>query len=271
MSRLSYDPGAQIYPKPLANSDKSSVRFADEWARFLYSADLDGADGQQNIRMFTIDVYNRSPDAAQGALLKSMADTNGPGGYYSVGGDLYGLIAAFTDVLTQIASINSVFASASLPVSVNTQGTFLNQVFMGVFRPDADGNQRWAGNLKQYQFALSGGTLYLADATGASAVDSVSTGFIQNCATSYWTVDSGNFWQSIAGSPASACNTGSRLALLGRPRRPAGRARRRGAAAAQPRPRGAQHPHLQGRELQDRAARGAWSTSTPPTCRPCPA
>ena len=209
MSRLSYDPGAQIYPKPLANSDKSSVRFADEWARFLYSADLDGAEGQQNIRMFTIDVYNRSPDAAQGTLLKSMADTNGPGGYYSVGGDLYGLITAFTDVLTQIASINSVFASASLPVSVNTQGTFLNQVFMGVFRPDADGNQRWAGNLKQYQFALNGGTLYLADATGASAVDSVSTGFIQNCATSYWTFDSGNFWQSIAGSSPSACNSGT--------------------------------------------------------------
>jgi type IV pilus assembly protein PilY1 len=209
MSRLSYDPGAQIYPKPLANSDKSSVRFADEWARFLYNADLDGTDGQQNIRMFTIDVYNRSPDAAQGALLKSMADTNGPGGYYSVGGDLYGLIAAFTDVLTQIASINSVFASASLPVSVNTQGTFLNQVFMGVFRPDGDGNQRWAGNLKQYKFALSGGNLFLADANGVSAVDAISTGFIQNCATSYWTADSGSFWQAIPGSLASACNSGT--------------------------------------------------------------
>ena len=207
LRRLAYETGAQIYPKPLANSDKSDVRFADEWARFLYSADLDAADGQQNIRMFTIDVYNRMPDAAQGALLKSMADTNGPGGYYSVGGDLYGLIAAFTDVLTQIASINSVFASASLPVSVNTQGTFLNQVFMGVFRPDGDGNQRWAGNLKQYKFARSGGTLYLADANGVPAVDSVSTGFIQNCATSYWTRDSGNFWQSVTGSSASACNS----------------------------------------------------------------
>jgi type IV pilus assembly protein PilY1 len=207
LGRLGHDPGAQIYPRPLANSDKSDVRFADEWARFLYSADLDGADGQQNIRMFTIDVYNRMPDAAQGALLKSMADTNGPGGYYSVGGDLYGLIAAFTDVLTQIASINSVFASASLPVSVNTQGTFLNQVFMGVFRPDGDGNQRWAGNLKQYKFARSGNTLYLADANGVPAVDSVSTGFIQNCATSFWTVDSGDFWQSVTGSVAASCNS----------------------------------------------------------------
>ena len=207
MSRLGYDPGAQIYPVPLANSDKSNVRFADEWARFLYASDVSGAPGQQNIRMFTIDVYNKSADAKQSALLKSMADTNGPGGYFSVGGDLYGLIAAFTNALTQIAAINSVFASASLPVSVNAQGTFLNQVFMGVFRPDPNGYQRWSGNLKQYQFALSGGLLQLADATGAAAIDSVNTGFIQNCARSYWTADSGTYWQSISGAQASGCAT----------------------------------------------------------------
>lgn len=199
MSRLAYDPGAQIYPKPLLNSDKSDVRFGDEWAKFLYTQDVSGAPGIQNIRMFTLDVYNKSPDAKQGALLKSMADQSGVGGYYTVGGDLYALIAAFTDILTQIASVNSVFASASLPVSVNTQGTFLNQVFMGVFRPDRDAQQRWAGNLKQYRFGLSGGAMYLADATGAVAVDSVNTGFIQNCAVSYWTTDSGNYWENITG------------------------------------------------------------------------
>jgi len=207
MSRLGYNPGAQIYPVPLANSDKANVRFADEWARFLYTTDVSSASGQQNIRMFTIDVYNKSADAKQSALLKSMADTNGPGGYYAVGGDLYGLVAAFTNALTQIAAINSVFASASLPISVNAQGTFLNQVFMGVFRPDPNGYQRWSGNLKQYQFALSGDVLHLADATGAVAIDSVNTGFIQNCARSYWTTDSGTYWQSISGAQASGCAT----------------------------------------------------------------
>lgn len=207
MSRLDYNPGAQIYPVPLANSDKSSVRFADEWARFLHATDVSSMAARQNIRMFTVDVYNKSPDARQGALLKSMADTNGPGGYYSVGGDLYALVNAFADVLSQIASINSVFASASLPVSVNAQGTFLNQVFMGVFRPDGDGYQRWAGNLKQYQFALNGESLYLADASGAVAVDSVNTGFLKNCATSYWSADSGTYWQSISGAQPSGCAT----------------------------------------------------------------
>ena len=85
---------------------------------------------------------------------------------------------------------------------------------MGVFRPDADGNQRWAGNLKQYRFALDGNSLYLADSTIDSttnlptpAVDSQNTGFIQTCATSYWTTDSGAYWTAVSGSKPSACST----------------------------------------------------------------
>ncbi len=199
MSRLGYDPGAQIYPKPLLNKDKADVRFGDEWAKFLYTTDISDQPAAQNIRMFTVDVYNSAPSAKQSSLLKSMADQSGVGGYFTVGGDLYALISAFTDILTQIASVNSVFASASLPVSVNAQGTFLNQVFMGVFRPDAEAQQRWMGNLKQYRFGLDGSSMYLADAAGAAAVDAVNTGFIQNCAVSYWTSDSANFWETITG------------------------------------------------------------------------
>ena len=47
-------------------------------------------------------------------------------------------------------------ASVSLPVSVNTQGTYLNQVFVGMFRPDGDAAPRWYGNLKQYKLAAFG-------------------------------------------------------------------------------------------------------------------
>jgi type IV pilus assembly protein PilY1 len=209
LHRLGYDV-AQIYPVPLTNSDKPNVRFADEWAQFLYQTDVNSAPGKQNVSMFTIDVYNASADAKQTALLKSMAKvgqaSDAPTGYFAVGGDLLGLINALKDVLTQIAAVNSVFASASLPVSVSAQGTFLNQVFMGVFRPDGEARQRWNGNLKQYRFALSGGSLFLADSTGAAAVDSVNTGFIQHCATSYWTTDSGTYWQGINGTQ-SACTT----------------------------------------------------------------
>ena len=40
-----------------------------------------------------------------------------------------------TKILNQIRAANSVFAAASLPVSANTQGTYLNQVYIGMFRP----------------------------------------------------------------------------------------------------------------------------------------
>ena len=39
---------------------------------------------------------------------------------------------------SKIQSVNSVFASVSFPVSVNTSGTYLNQVYVGMFRPDAE-------------------------------------------------------------------------------------------------------------------------------------
>jgi type IV pilus assembly protein PilY1 len=207
LSRLGYKP-PQLYPVPLKNSDKSDIRFADEWAAFLYQTDVSAEPGIQNIRMFTVDVYNKKADASQAELLKSMADQSGPGGYFTVGGDIYRLITAFTDILTQIASVNSVFAAASLPVSVNTQGTFLNQVFMGVFRPDGGSQQRWLGNVKQYRFSLSGETLALTDKAGQVAVDAQNTGFLQHCATSFWTTNSDTYWQTVAGlNTPSSCTT----------------------------------------------------------------
>ncbi|MGO4393149.1 pilus assembly protein [Variovorax sp. M-6] len=218
MTRLGYDPGYQIYPVPLPSNQKSEVRFADEWARFLFSTDVSPIDGQQNVQTFTIDVFNDKQDLQQSKLLQTMAAVgrgHAPddyaGGYYSVGGDLMALINALKETLTQIASVNSVFASASLPVSVNAQGTFLNQVFMGVFRPQEDGYQRWAGNMKQYQFALSGNALSLVDAVGAPAVDT-SSGFIQNCAKSYWTEDSNTYWQSVTPGTTSSCGNNTTYA-----------------------------------------------------------
>ena len=50
--------------------------------------------------------------------------------------------------------MDSVFTATTLPVSTTTQGTFLNQVFVGMFRPDAQFSPRWVGNLKQYQLGF---------------------------------------------------------------------------------------------------------------------
>jgi len=50
MTNLGYNPGAQIYPKPLLNADKSDVRFADEWAKFLRDTDVSDVPGIQTSR-----------------------------------------------------------------------------------------------------------------------------------------------------------------------------------------------------------------------------
>jgi len=79
-------------------------------------------------------------------------------------------------ILNQIRSSNSVFASASLPVSANTQGTYLNQVYIGMFRPDGNALPRWVGNLKQYKFIydVASDSLQLADSANAPAVSPTS-------------------------------------------------------------------------------------------------
>ncbi len=89
------------------------------------------------------------------------------------------------------------FSSASLPVSANTQGTYLNQVFIGMFRPDGNALPRWVGNLKQYQFVYDAqrDSLQLADINNVAAVSPIS-GFINQDATSFWT-HSSSFWINV--------------------------------------------------------------------------
>src|SRR5207253_1425275 len=79
-----------------------------------------------------------------------------------------------------------------------TQGLYLNQVFIGMFKPDENGSPKWLGNLKQYKlrYDVATNSLHLADALNADAVDS-SSGFITNTAKSFWTTDS-TFWTNWA-------------------------------------------------------------------------
>jgi type IV pilus assembly protein PilY1 len=169
----------------------NQANFADEWARFLYATDVSSATGQQKIIMYTIDVYKDAPDANETALLKSMAK-QGQGGKntgYFAATSLGAISAAFQTIFDEVQSVNSVFASVTLPVSVNVRGTNLNQVYLGVFRPDGTSSPRWNGNLKQYQLALdSNSQIYLGDAQNPPlAVESGVTGFVVNGAMSFWT------------------------------------------------------------------------------------
>jgi type IV pilus assembly protein PilY1 len=106
-------------------------------------------------------------------------------------------------IFAEIQSVNSVFASASLPVSATNRAQDQNQVFIGMFRPDPDAKPRWFGNMKRYQLIDTGAGIDLGDAKGLPAVNPT-TGFLTECATSFWTTDSGPYWQNVPTTPAPA-------------------------------------------------------------------
>jgi len=178
MSQLGTAGGDQTIISP---PDRSSDNNAgDEWTRFLNKAD------DVNAVTYTLEVGPST--TGQGpyntALLQSMG-RQGKGGYYSAI-DAATLLAALTRIFNDIQAVNSVFASASLPLSADSSGAYANQVYMGVFRPDGHGQPRWVGNLKQYQFAVDANkNLFLVDSLGVAAAGA--SGFAQPDAVSFWT------------------------------------------------------------------------------------
>lgn len=179
-----------------------AANWSDEMARFMRLVDVSGKEDVQGIITHAIAVTKGPSDGDFPALMNSIANWGGGNYYEARSADV--LVKSLLDIFNQLQAVNSVFASASLPVSVNARGTYLNQVYMGMFRPDPDGKPRWRGNLKQYHFALDGlDNLFLADATGAPAI-SASTGFITPSATSYWSSAS-TFWSAtLMGTPPSS-------------------------------------------------------------------
>lgn len=195
----------QAYITTTSQYDKYFVQnsnWGDEWTRFNRQA--------HSIITYTItlkDTDQPNPDYVQ--FTESMALQGGGKAFVVSLGDMTALVQALIQIFNEIQAVNSVFASASLPLSANAQGTFKNQVFMGMFRPDATGQPRWMGNLKQYQFGVDDSDpqdvrLFLADSTGASAISAAGSGFISPNAISFWTKkdltaqpdSSGGFWRS---------------------------------------------------------------------------
>lgn len=174
---------------------------ADEWARFLYQNGIpvSGVLGpsSQTVATYTIDVYHDQPNALQSGLLASMARAGG--GKYFTATNEQAIITALQSIFGEILAVNSTFASASLPISATNRAQNDNQVYIGMFRPDATDHPRWFGNLKRYQFGVFNGYTDLADVNGNQAVSST-TGFITPCATSWWTTDSGSYWYDTANS-----------------------------------------------------------------------
>ena len=189
------------YPTSVVSSSDQN-NWSDEFARFMRGVDVSGRDGAQGIVTHGVAVTGASSDGTYPNFIRGIA--NAGGGSFHAASDADTLLKSLVEIFNEIQAVNSVFASASLPVSVNARGTYLNQVYMGMFRPDADASPRWRGNLKQYKFGLDAvGALSLVDATGNSAISS-STGFISPSAVSFWTTSS-SFWSNqLLGTPPSA-------------------------------------------------------------------
>lgn len=201
--------GGKLGSDPIVlNPTGEQANWADEYSRFMANNDINPtfAD-KQTTTVYTLAVYdpskiNLNPVKSQIALMKSMAQ-QGKGEYFA-GTDLDSIVDALNKIFQKVQSVNSVFASTTLPVSVNVRGTQLNQVYMGVFRPDASLSPRWMGNLKMYKLALDSATstVYLADILGSPA-QNATTGFITNTAVSAWTQDSA-FWGFQPAGPGGA-------------------------------------------------------------------
>ncbi|HET9650534.1 MAG TPA: hypothetical protein VFP36_00010, partial [Usitatibacter sp.] len=193
---------------PSCGTAETHASKMDEMAKFLFETDVSSKPGIQNVQTFTVAVY--APQASglpsnsdqQMINLMQSAATYG-GGKFCKATSADEVKACIDSVLNELQAVNSVFVSSSLPVSVNAQGTYLNQVYMGMFRPDRQSSPKWVGNLKEYKVDKDSiGNLFLADSTDTPAVNSV-TGFISPNAKSFWSAGS-TFWTNDPkGTPAT--------------------------------------------------------------------
>lgn len=171
--------------------------YADEWTGFMATHRL---PNKPNVFTYTISVdaanWPQHPADAED-LLRSMAKQGGTNKYIPITNNAQVLLDELDKIFQEIAAVNSVFASVTLPVNVNQTGQSLNQIYMGVFRPDAGASPRWPGNLKLYKIESRGGTPVMVGqnctgdpATGSQVCGAVydgANGFVSNTAQSFWT------------------------------------------------------------------------------------
>jgi hypothetical protein len=185
----------------------------DDWAKYLhdvgilYSDTVDGELVEEYIPVitYTIDVFNAQPNAEFSGLLFSAAQAGG-GRYFQARSEdaIYDAInTAFGDINAKASS----FAAVTLPLSATNRAQVDNEIYIGMFRPSLGKKPRWFGDLKRYQLALFNEIPLLADVNLNPAVNTAS-GFVADCAASFWTNDSGDYWDGLGVSPSpfSTCS-----------------------------------------------------------------
>jgi type IV pilus assembly protein PilY1 len=193
-----------------SNANPVHASLMDEYARFLNQADVGSMTGQQKVITYTIAVYQpaangsiSNSDQQMISLMKSAALAGG--GKYFPATDASQVRQSILDILNEVQAVNSVFVSVSLPGSLNAQGAYLNQVYMGMFRPDSGASPRWLGNLKQYKIIQdTNGALFLSDSVDNPNAINPATGFISPAAKSFWSAASVQWVNNPSGTPVSS-------------------------------------------------------------------
>ncbi|MDF1691184.1 MAG: PilC/PilY family type IV pilus protein [Zhongshania sp.] len=210
-----YTPGSNKYNEfatiRSGNLTPADKYWADEWTRFMRYADVDvSAQADRNVTTYTVAVFDEDFlrfDKVANTLTfyQEMAAVGGGESYLVKSTEADALTRILLEIFDEVQDVNSVFSSATLPVSANTQGTYENQIYIAMFRPDPSGGPRWVGNVKQFQFGVNdAGSIVLTDAddstTGSNSIVNAITGGLVDDALSFWTA---NDFSSVADRPAS--------------------------------------------------------------------
>ncbi|MDB6043187.1 MAG: hypothetical protein JWM63_1738 [Gammaproteobacteria bacterium] len=205
--------GQHTYQSTVADANPALVATAgldtwtDEWTRYLFANGVIVPSGNNNgsVVTYVLDAYNAQQNVGYSNSLWNAARMGG-GKYFQVGSQA-AITSALATILAEIQAVNTTFASASLPVNATNRAQARNQVFIPMFRPDANAKPQWLGNLKEYQLIDVAGSTNLGD-NSSPPVPAVNllTGFPTPCAISFWTTDSGTYWNNIVETPAPKGN-----------------------------------------------------------------
>lgn len=154
---------------------------ADEWARFMQQD-----SGRMVVHAVDIGAADDGLGPDRSALMKSMAVVSGGRYFASRSPGAQDVAEVLHNAFGDVLAASAVFAPVSLPASTEIPGASINQVFIGMFRPDAYALPRWSGNLKQYRLGKWNDEFRLLDADGSPAI-AAEGGAIAACARSYWT------------------------------------------------------------------------------------
>lgn len=203
------------------NSSKFPSGFHDgvcgpEIARFLANTDNSDLPGTQSVRTYTVGLGLSGDPSAENYLKSLVTTDDDPStpeveGYFSVENEEQ-IASAFSNILTEISSTTTSFASPGYTVNARTGLENEDVIYIPVF--DKQLAPRWNGNLKKFSLTkdADGSNSKIVGKNGKVAVSELGV-FYDNAIDLYSTSSSGDGNSVSKGGLASLINPNTRKAL----------------------------------------------------------